>query len=542
MVLKQKKRITLFCIIALLISAALSLTAVADQTTVKIFGIIIDNDLNLNPGEKTELKADFKVEIEELSITTYTDSNGLFELKDIPVSDEPYSMKISKEGYLQRTVQIIGLNSQTTSINVLINMWLGDIVQDNGINMSDFIELAKCFNSSKGDNNYRDNCDLNKDNVINVLDIMAIAKHFNMEYPPASFSPVTNVISVELVKQSLVEVSFNNAVTADNVKNINFYWNTDGVEGNDKYCADSIKPVTVIDEKTLMVNFSANNIGADITYFFVSGMKDYYENLIPTKKFLISNIPDTPAELIDAQADGDAAIKMSFAKPLNPDSVNTANIKMKGPSGEDVTIRSTVLDNTKKIVTLYFETQPGGNYTISLSNLCADTGIKIPTQNVIVSIIDTTPINSVSVFPVNSGKDDNNKFLPDYAIIKFPEAMLTAGAFSIADKSKYYIAVSGNSASVTYSALNEKDTLTVIDDRTVKITFSEDKFLEGDFNNSTLYMKVALVADKAGNINPVPIYNTATATELNNYYDITKASVKMIDLRTITISVDRLMI
>jgi len=506
MVLKHKMHLALFCIITLLISTALSLTAKADQNAVIISGTIIDTNLKI--GEKSELNADFKVEIEGLSVTAYTNSIGDFVLKDIPVSNNPYNMKISKEGYLQRTVQIIGLNSQTVSIYVMVYMWPGDIVQDNNINMSDILELAKCFNSSKGDNYYKENCDLNKDNVINILDVMVVAKHFNMEYPPVSFSPFTNAVSAVFVNQSSVIVSFSNAVTAENVKNINFYWNTDSVVENNKYCADSINPVTVIDEKTLAVNFSENSIGTGISYFYVSGMKDYYGNLIPTKRFLISNIPDAPSKLIDAQSDSDREIKLFFTEPLKLDSVDTANIKMKGPDGEDVAIRSAVLDDTNKIVTLYFETQPGGNYTIYLSNLYADTGIKIPDQNVIVPIIDTTSINSVSVFPVDSGKDENNKFLPDYAIIKFPEAMSTTGVLSIANKSRYSIAVSGRNAAVTYSALNEKDTLTVIDDRTVKITFAEDKFLDGDFNTGTLYLKVDIVSDKAGNISP-PIYDAA---------------------------------
>jgi len=317
-------------------------------------------------------------------------------------------------------------------------------------------------------------------------------------------------VSAVFVSETSVRVSFSNPITTDNVKNINFYWNTDGVEENNKNCADSINPVKVIDEKTLVANFNENRIGTGINYFFVSGMTDCYGNIIPSKKFYISNFPDAPSELIDAQADSDREIKLFFTEPLD-----TANIKMKGPDGQDVAIRSVVLDDTNKIITLYFETQPGGNYTIYLSNLYADSGIKIPDQNVIVSIIDTTPIDSVNVFPVNSGKDDNDNFLPDYAIIKFPEAMSTKGAFSIADKSRYSISVSGPNASVTYSALDEKDTLTVIDDRTVKITFAEDKFLDGDFNTDILYLKVHLVSDKAGNISVLPIYVAAPASKSN---------------------------
>mgnify|MGYP001501834552 FL=1 len=58
-------------------------------------------------------------------------------------------------------------------------MWGGDINGDNVLNMSDVIEIAKAFNSVKGDNTYISVSDVNMDNAINMMDMIVIAKHFN---------------------------------------------------------------------------------------------------------------------------------------------------------------------------------------------------------------------------------------------------------------------------------------------------------------------------------------------------------------------------
>jgi hypothetical protein len=58
-------------------------------------------------------------------------------------------------------------------------LWAGDINQDNAINMSDVMEIAKAFNTNSTNENYNSDCDINKDNSINMIDIMILAKNFN---------------------------------------------------------------------------------------------------------------------------------------------------------------------------------------------------------------------------------------------------------------------------------------------------------------------------------------------------------------------------
>ena len=58
-------------------------------------------------------------------------------------------------------------------------MWGGDITGDNVLNILDVVEIAKAFNSVKGDKTYISASDVNMDNVINMMDMIIIAKHFN---------------------------------------------------------------------------------------------------------------------------------------------------------------------------------------------------------------------------------------------------------------------------------------------------------------------------------------------------------------------------
>lgn len=54
--------------------------------------------------------------------------------------------------------------------------------------MVDIIQVAKGFNTSKGEAKYNDIYDINMDCVINMADLIIVAKHFNQsssDYPDA---------------------------------------------------------------------------------------------------------------------------------------------------------------------------------------------------------------------------------------------------------------------------------------------------------------------------------------------------------------------
>ncbi|MCX7745338.1 MAG: right-handed parallel beta-helix repeat-containing protein [Clostridia bacterium] len=139
------------------------------------------------------LKSGFTVEITEAAMTAFTNSEGYFEIPNIPNKLTGYTVRISKPNYLYRDLRNIVVdnkNVQLSSSGMPVLIWAGDIVrngvQDHAINMSDIVEVIKSFNTVSGDGNYIEGSDLNRDHAINMADIMIIIKNFNkspVDYP-----------------------------------------------------------------------------------------------------------------------------------------------------------------------------------------------------------------------------------------------------------------------------------------------------------------------------------------------------------------------
>ncbi len=143
-------------------------------------------DFSLKPDAAPIILPDFKVEIEGSDYFAYTDKTGFFEINNIPSQySSGCAVRITKPGFLSREINNIvvkgSVNLGSSSSPVL--MWAGDVLrngkQDNAINMTDIMDIAKAFNTCNGDGKYNSSYDINKDNSINMSDIMIVAKHFN---------------------------------------------------------------------------------------------------------------------------------------------------------------------------------------------------------------------------------------------------------------------------------------------------------------------------------------------------------------------------
>ncbi|HEY9059085.1 MAG TPA: glycosyl hydrolase family 18 protein [Pseudobacteroides sp.] len=136
--------------------------------------------------ESSAVLSGFNVELSFNGLKTTTDSKGYYEISGVPASNDPYTLTLSKPGYLRRELTGIILkdNLLIGSQEAPYHIWAGDIringLQDNVINMSDIIEIAKVFNSTKGDVKYNPDCDFNMDYSVNMADVITIARHFNM--------------------------------------------------------------------------------------------------------------------------------------------------------------------------------------------------------------------------------------------------------------------------------------------------------------------------------------------------------------------------
>ncbi|HOV26844.1 MAG TPA: cellulase family glycosylhydrolase [Pseudobacteroides sp.] len=135
--------------------------------------------------------ADFKVELDGTALSAFTDENGYFEIKNVP-ANKTYDIKISKTGYLERTIKSVAVNGnkEIAGKTAPLDMFAGDLpiknVQDSTINIADVIELAKAFNKVSTDTGYMDYADFNRDNSINMSDVIILAKNFNKtsaDYP-----------------------------------------------------------------------------------------------------------------------------------------------------------------------------------------------------------------------------------------------------------------------------------------------------------------------------------------------------------------------
>ena len=132
---------------------------------------------------KTFSKEGFKVELTNSTLSTLTDTNGYFEIKNVPAGT--YTAKITKTNYLARQIKDIAIegNKELSSITNPIPLYIGDLEvngnQDGVINLTDITEICKVFNSVSGDDKFQEKLDLNKDGAINLEEIVIISKNFN---------------------------------------------------------------------------------------------------------------------------------------------------------------------------------------------------------------------------------------------------------------------------------------------------------------------------------------------------------------------------
>lgn len=150
----------------------------------KISGYV-SPDFSILPQNAAAVLKGFKVELLGTGMSTTTDEDGYFEITGIPNETTSSTVRITKENYLRRDIKDVVLsgNAQIGTKSSPIAIWAGDMVinniQDDAINISDILEVAKSFNSSKSDAKYIESSDFNKDGAININDIMIVVTHFN---------------------------------------------------------------------------------------------------------------------------------------------------------------------------------------------------------------------------------------------------------------------------------------------------------------------------------------------------------------------------
>ena len=140
-----------------------------------ISGYIVP-DLEVNATTGPIIKGGFKVQVVGTELYAVTDGTGYFEIANVPESATGYTLKITKETFLTREIKNVVVTGDVQLGN--IEMWAGDIVQDDAIFMTDILELLKSFNSVEGSSKYNAKADINKNKAINMEDMVIVVKHF----------------------------------------------------------------------------------------------------------------------------------------------------------------------------------------------------------------------------------------------------------------------------------------------------------------------------------------------------------------------------
>ncbi|MCX7746261.1 MAG: right-handed parallel beta-helix repeat-containing protein [Clostridia bacterium] len=184
---KLKMLISLCLVLVMTVTSLVSPLALVNAVgtlSYKVSGYI-SPDFAFSETSAPAIKAGFKVEIIENGFSAFTDSNGYFEIPNVPANQLGYSLKISKESYLYRVISnvVVTNHIQISTQAAPVDMWAGDIpvdgVQDNAISMTDMQEIIASFNSSLGMSNYVAYKDFNKDDAINMTDLTIVQYHFN---------------------------------------------------------------------------------------------------------------------------------------------------------------------------------------------------------------------------------------------------------------------------------------------------------------------------------------------------------------------------
>ncbi|HOV25883.1 MAG TPA: dockerin type I domain-containing protein [Pseudobacteroides sp.] len=142
----------------------------------KISGFIASDITGINDH------SGFKVEIENYSVSAYTDKNGFFSFKSINIPSGQCTIIISKPGYLTRKIHL-NITYEDLEFGSEIDpvvMLSGDANNDSAVNMSDAVLIARLFNKTPSDSTFNPAADFNMDGVINVADVMCVAKNFNI--------------------------------------------------------------------------------------------------------------------------------------------------------------------------------------------------------------------------------------------------------------------------------------------------------------------------------------------------------------------------
>lgn len=380
-----------------------------------------------------------------------------------------------------------------------------------------------------GSNNRQYELTLNNNLTVGVeytaqIGILTTAQHRIQDYAGYNLQPIaikfnleqdTRVPSVEnvtFVDQTTVNVSFNKPVDINAmVAATNFYWNNTGVEGFRQYTATN---VARINDTNVRVTFGANNYLREGTaYVFTTGVRDLQGNtMIGTAKNEIT-VVDSGAITATVASQNDRTITVTFNREVTAATVTAANFVVKNSQGQTMSYNGGPTRggvNNNVVTMTYTNALPAGTYTVEVKNVKDNLGKTIADTTLSVTVKDTTPIGAtpggsglISIVAIDNAQIGG--VTRDRIVVTYPEDMTTTGTNGIGTKARYEIDTGSGSG---YVALAGTATVNVLDAKRAEIILADNTFN----TNSTVNVRVNLVADAAGNMNPAPVSPQAGIT------------------------------
>jgi hypothetical protein len=251
----------------------------------KICGYIEPDITYLN----SQVRSGFNVKIVGTNASAISDEYGYFEITNFQSTlDRAYNLQITKDGYLKREIKGIQINS---SIFVggaqSIPMWAGDMsvkgVQDNSINMSDIIQIAMSFSTTKGSINYNPSCDFDMDGAINIKDVIAISRHFN------ATSDNYGSVEISVIEDDEIEVpdSLNSLWYTGTSISLNWTASGNNISGYEVYCNDQVIGTTT--SKSIVYSGLVPNT---INVFYVKAFNNRGKRSLPSDIITITTLSD----------------------------------------------------------------------------------------------------------------------------------------------------------------------------------------------------------------------------------------------------------
>ncbi len=326
----------------------------------------------------------------------------------------------------------------------------------NSIKLTDNNKTAIVFTNTK----------LTEDAVITAKNSIKDFAGFNLYSTQITAKYVKDITPPKVVAARVISPKRVVVIWDENIKPMNRYTNQ-YYHDSPKNSIDGKLTDEKFDGKEVTLDFSGKPLspGANTIYLLNGSVTDYYGNQNLTESIVVELEPDkvNPTVVGEVDLKDQKTIVIQFSEAMRNQANELyvkSNYDVRDANNISTVISQTIYDSKQNTVTLYFEDELLGTYTIKFNNLydlagnaLVDKGHQFTARDM---KLPTSASWKAKVFFTGNTEQD--------VIVFFDEPMMTTGTYSILDKSKYRIngrALSQLSASAVKLNLIDEQTLQI---------------------------------------------------------------------------------